>query len=211
MHFTNLSLIKGCVRKLSTLLFILFCMCSVFAGGVAGLFACSGRNGASVRQQGQRGAAQSLQQQDLPLRPGLRGDLQYHVEVVQPDPYLRTHPLALRHARRYLTHHLIFFLCCFVFFICLGSMELTKNLSIATLFKCLQTTSNSYLYFILLCCLLLLLLVLFPAGAVSSGKTAIAAKLAAESEFPFIRMISPTTMIGYNESRRCQTLLKVGN
>ena len=48
------------------------------------------------------------------------------------------------------------------------------------------------------------------AGAVSSGKTAIAAKLAAESEFPFIRMISPTTMIGYNESRRCQTLLKVG-
>ncbi len=43
----------------------------------------------------------------------------------------------------------------------------------------------------------------------SSGKTAIAAKLAAESEFPFIRMISPTTMIGYSESRRCNELLKV--
>lgn len=46
-------------------------------------------------------------------------------------------------------------------------------------------------------------------GAVSSGKTAIAAKLAAESELPFIRMISPTTMIGYSESRRCNALLKV--
>jgi len=46
-------------------------------------------------------------------------------------------------------------------------------------------------------------------GAVSSGKTAIAAKLAGESEFPFIRMISPTNMIGYSESRRCQQLLKV--
>jgi vesicle-fusing ATPase len=46
-------------------------------------------------------------------------------------------------------------------------------------------------------------------GAVSSGKTAIAAKLAAESDFPFIRMISPTTMIGYSDSRRCSALLKV--
>jgi vesicle-fusing ATPase len=46
-------------------------------------------------------------------------------------------------------------------------------------------------------------------GAVSSGKTAIAAKLAAESDFPFIRMISATTMIGFSESRRCSTLLKV--
>jgi len=46
-------------------------------------------------------------------------------------------------------------------------------------------------------------------GAVSSGKTALAAKLAAESDFPFIRMISPTTMIGHSESQRCNTLLKV--
>lgn len=46
-------------------------------------------------------------------------------------------------------------------------------------------------------------------GNVSSGKTAIAAKLAAESDFPFIRMVSPTTMIGYSDSRRCSTLLKV--
>jgi len=46
-------------------------------------------------------------------------------------------------------------------------------------------------------------------GAVSSGKTALAAKLAAESDLPFIRMISPDTMIGHSDSRRCQTLLKV--
>jgi vesicle-fusing ATPase len=46
-------------------------------------------------------------------------------------------------------------------------------------------------------------------GAVSSGKTALAAKLAAESDFPFIRMISPTTMIGHSDSQRCNTLLKV--
>ena len=46
-------------------------------------------------------------------------------------------------------------------------------------------------------------------GQRSSGKTAIAAKLAAESDFPFIRMISADTMIGYSESQKCSTLLKV--
>lgn len=46
-------------------------------------------------------------------------------------------------------------------------------------------------------------------GAVSSGKTAIAAKLAAESDFPFVRMISPDTMIGSSEFSRCNQLRKV--
>ncbi|RYG68116.1 ATP-binding protein, partial [archaeon] len=46
-------------------------------------------------------------------------------------------------------------------------------------------------------------------GAVSSGKTAIAAKLAADSNFPFVRMISPDSMIGLGESERCGKLLKV--
>lgn len=46
-------------------------------------------------------------------------------------------------------------------------------------------------------------------GQVSTGKTAIAAKLALESNFPFVRMISPDQMIGYSESQRCSTLLKV--
>eukprot|EP00981_Chlorochromonas_danica_P010190 scaffold3051_cov167-Ochromonas_danica.AAC.49 len=46
-------------------------------------------------------------------------------------------------------------------------------------------------------------------GAVSSGKTALAAKLAAESEFPFVRMISPDSMIGFGEAERCGRLLKI--
>jgi len=46
-------------------------------------------------------------------------------------------------------------------------------------------------------------------GNVSCGKTAIAAKLAAESDFAFIRMISADTMIGMNDSQRCSTLLKL--
>lgn len=46
-------------------------------------------------------------------------------------------------------------------------------------------------------------------GAVATGKTALCAKLAAESEFAFIRMISPDNMIGYSESQRCGELLKV--
>eukprot|EP01034_Spumella_vulgaris_P025374 gene25374-31826_t len=46
-------------------------------------------------------------------------------------------------------------------------------------------------------------------GNVSSGKTALAAKLAAESDFAFIRMVTPDSMIGCNESARCNILLKL--
>lgn len=46
-------------------------------------------------------------------------------------------------------------------------------------------------------------------GAISTGKTALCAKLAAESNFPFIRMISPDSMIGYSDSQRCGEILKV--
>jgi vesicle-fusing ATPase len=46
-------------------------------------------------------------------------------------------------------------------------------------------------------------------GEVASGKTALAAKLAAESNYPFIRMISPDSLIGSSESTKCQTLLKI--
>lgn len=46
-------------------------------------------------------------------------------------------------------------------------------------------------------------------GAVASGKTAIAAKLAAESNFPFVRMITPDSMIGAGEAERCNRLLKM--
>jgi vesicle-fusing ATPase len=45
-----------------------------------------------------------------------------------------------------------------------------------------------------------------PAGV---GKTAIAAKIAVDSEFPFVRMISADEMIGYGESSKCQMIHKV--
>jgi vesicle-fusing ATPase len=46
-------------------------------------------------------------------------------------------------------------------------------------------------------------------GSGSSGKTAIAAKMAQESNFPFVRMITPDSMIGAGESERCSRLLKI--
>lgn len=45
-----------------------------------------------------------------------------------------------------------------------------------------------------------------PAGV---GKTAIAAKIAVDSEFPFVRMISADEMIGYGETSKCQMIHKV--
>jgi vesicle-fusing ATPase len=48
-------------------------------------------------------------------------------------------------------------------------------------------------------------------GSVSSGKTATAAKVAIESDFPFIRMISADNMIGMTETRKCETLLSIFN
>lgn len=46
-------------------------------------------------------------------------------------------------------------------------------------------------------------------GAVSAGKTAIAARLSTESDFPFIRMISADLYIGMSEPQKCAALLKV--
>jgi vesicle-fusing ATPase len=46
-------------------------------------------------------------------------------------------------------------------------------------------------------------------GPVATGKTALAAKLAVESNFPFVRMITPDSMIGYGESQKCSQLLKI--
>eukprot|EP00526_Cylindrotheca_closterium_P007020 CAMPEP_0113613192 /NCGR_PEP_ID=MMETSP0017_2-20120614/6510_1 /TAXON_ID=2856 /ORGANISM="Cylindrotheca closterium" /LENGTH=752 /DNA_ID=CAMNT_0000522293 /DNA_START=75 /DNA_END=2333 /DNA_ORIENTATION=+ /assembly_acc=CAM_ASM_000147 len=45
-------------------------------------------------------------------------------------------------------------------------------------------------------------------GPSSSGKTAIAAKLAVDSGFPFVRMISADEMIGYSDSSKCQQIHK---
>lgn len=46
-------------------------------------------------------------------------------------------------------------------------------------------------------------------GDVACGKTAIAAKLAAESDFGFVRMVSADSMIGFSEMQVCSSLHKV--
>ena len=46
-------------------------------------------------------------------------------------------------------------------------------------------------------------------GLVSTGKTAIAAKLSRESDFPFVRMITADSFIGASESDKCSKLLKI--
>ena len=45
-------------------------------------------------------------------------------------------------------------------------------------------------------------------GPAQSGKTAIAAKLAVDSGFPFVRMISADEMIGYSDVSKCQMIHK---
>jgi len=53
------------------------------------------------------------------------------------------------------------------------------------------------------------LLTLLLQGEMGCGKTAIAAKVALNSGYPFVRMISADEMIGYSESSKCQTIHKV--
>ncbi|KAI9357328.1 P-loop containing nucleoside triphosphate hydrolase protein [Zopfochytrium polystomum] len=46
-------------------------------------------------------------------------------------------------------------------------------------------------------------------GPPGSGKTAIAATIAMASDFPFIKLISPETMVGYSESAKMSSIAKV--
>lgn len=46
-------------------------------------------------------------------------------------------------------------------------------------------------------------------GPPNSGKTAIAAQLAKDSDFPFIKVCSPDEMVGYTESAKCLYIRKV--
>src|SRR6202035_164303 len=48
-------------------------------------------------------------------------------------------------------------------------------------------------------------------GPAGSGKTALAASIAMNSEFPYIKLISPESMVGFNESAKVQYLSKVFN
>ncbi|XP_062874582.1 vesicle-fusing ATPase isoform X1 [Trichomycterus rosablanca] len=46
-------------------------------------------------------------------------------------------------------------------------------------------------------------------GPPHSGKTALAAKIAEDSEFPFIKICSPDKMIGHSEISKCQAIKKI--
>ncbi|CAN7991441.1 unnamed protein product [Ixodes hexagonus] len=46
-------------------------------------------------------------------------------------------------------------------------------------------------------------------GAPNSGKTALAAKIALRSEFPFVKLCGPDSMVGYTETAKCQIIKKV--
>ncbi|KAM5274514.1 vesicle-fusing ATPase isoform 1-T1 [Ctenodactylus gundi] len=46
-------------------------------------------------------------------------------------------------------------------------------------------------------------------GPPHSGKTALAAKIAEESNFPFIKICSPDKMIGFSETAKCQAMKKI--
>lgn len=45
-------------------------------------------------------------------------------------------------------------------------------------------------------------------GAPSTGKTAIAASLGVQSEFPFVRVVSADAMVGFSETAKCSAILK---
>ena len=46
-------------------------------------------------------------------------------------------------------------------------------------------------------------------GPPNSGKTALAAQLAKNSDFPFIKICSPDDMVGFSESAKCLQIRKV--
>lgn len=46
-------------------------------------------------------------------------------------------------------------------------------------------------------------------GPAGSGKTALAARLAKESDFPYMRLLSPETLVGYSEAAKCAKITKV--
>lgn len=50
---------------------------------------------------------------------------------------------------------------------------------------------------------------LLSSGPPHSGKTALAAKIAEDSQFPFIKICSPDKMIGHSEISKCQAIKKV--
>lgn len=58
------------------------------------------------------------------------------------------------------------------------------------------------------CCCLGLVSVLLE-GPPNAGKTALAAQLAKNSDFPFIKVCSPEEMVGFTETAKCLHIRKV--
>lgn len=54
-----------------------------------------------------------------------------------------------------------------------------------------------------------ILLYLCILGPRNSGKTFLAAQIAKNSDFPFIKVCSPDDMVGYSETAKCMQLRKV--
>jgi len=48
-------------------------------------------------------------------------------------------------------------------------------------------------------------------GPTGSGKTALAAQVAMESEFPYIKLISPESLVGLSEPAKVQSIIKTFN
>ena len=46
-------------------------------------------------------------------------------------------------------------------------------------------------------------------GPPGSGKTSLAAQIAKNSDFPFVKICSPENMIGFTEPAKCQSIKKV--
>lgn len=46
-------------------------------------------------------------------------------------------------------------------------------------------------------------------GAAKTGKTSLAAKIALDSQFPFVKICSPEAMVGYTEQAKCQIIRKM--
>lgn len=48
-------------------------------------------------------------------------------------------------------------------------------------------------------------------GPPNSGKTALAAKIAKDSQFPFLKICTPENMVGYHETAKCLAIKKARN
>ena len=46
-------------------------------------------------------------------------------------------------------------------------------------------------------------------GPPNSGKTALAAQIAKNSDFPFVKVCTPEDMVGFTESAKCLSIRKV--